>query len=249
MGDEGTILACFRDTKPSNDFESTRLVARIIQFEYVYTGPAARAGRARTPHVPIGTRVIPARIYRRLYFSRFSLSLPLSLPPLRLTCNTDITIKRMYRPPPLPSRSAFATTSQRFFSSSYTSPSFLSARISPFAFVGNGSSVIEHVCRDILISPARDNTRPHVEDIFITRDAPQIFSPSRARAPGEAFRERHEGFLYERYDADGGCGTTGGRDNPCVERPYPLSDLRASPRVSLGESWRVGTMRMSKGLR
>lgn len=38
--------ACFGDTKPSNDFESTRLVARIIQFEYVYTGPR-RTSRAR----------------------------------------------------------------------------------------------------------------------------------------------------------------------------------------------------------
>lgn len=45
-GAVGAILACLGDTEPSNDFESTRLVARIIQFEYVY-GPAARTGRAQ----------------------------------------------------------------------------------------------------------------------------------------------------------------------------------------------------------
>lgn len=78
----GAILACFGDAKPSNDFESTRLVARIIQFEYVYRACGANGPRAYI-RVPIGARVIPAYIYNgRILYTRFSRS-----------PNIDITIE------------------------------------------------------------------------------------------------------------------------------------------------------------
>lgn len=58
------LIACFRDIEPSNDSESTRLVARIIQFEYVY-GPAART-RTRGAHVRVPQfGVIPGVCIRR----------------------------------------------------------------------------------------------------------------------------------------------------------------------------------------
>lgn len=74
----GAILACFRDTKPSNDFESTRLVARIIQFEYVY-GACERAARAH-PRSHRGS--CNSRVYiQRVVLLAFS---PLPLSPSRL---------------------------------------------------------------------------------------------------------------------------------------------------------------------
>jgi len=46
----GVACLCFGDSsKPSNDFESTRLVARIIQFEYVYRGGGLRRERSAFP--------------------------------------------------------------------------------------------------------------------------------------------------------------------------------------------------------
>lgn len=161
-GGLGTILACFRDTKPSNDFESTRLVARIIQFEYVYGACGASDPRAHI-YVPIGTRVIPTCIYRGLYLLAFSLSLS----PLLHSCNIDITVKRIYRPfsscPPLPRHGA----SRRSFFHLYLSTVFLSNAARVPTFVGNGSSVIEHVCRDILIFPARAIIHARTSEIFL----------------------------------------------------------------------------------
>lgn len=67
----GAILACFRDTKPSNDFESTRLVARIIQFEYVYGACGASGPRAHI-RVPIGSSC-NSRVYiQRVVLLAFS---------------------------------------------------------------------------------------------------------------------------------------------------------------------------------
>lgn len=108
-----------------------------------------RDSRNSRVHIPWG-----------LYFSH---SLPLSLPPLLHSCNIDITIKRIYRP--------FSTCSlchvPFFIYIPLYSLYLPRARAFVPTFVGNGSSVIEHVCRDILIFPARAIIHARTSEIFL----------------------------------------------------------------------------------
>ena len=94
---------------------------------------------------------------------------------------------------------------------------------------------LSSICRDTLISPACAITHASTSKIFLQRATrlEYFFLSSRVRT--EAFKLRHEGFLYERHDADGGCGMAGGRHNPRVERAFPLPDLRAG--LSPGGGW------------
>lgn len=179
----GAILACFGDAKPSNDFESTRLVARIIQFEYVYGACGANGPRAYI-RVPIGARVIPAYITGVYIYIYIVYVYTPSHALFSRSRNIDITVESH---PPLLSRATSHVVSFSFIHHLPLSLSLvLSSRIwrvggwqemRAFASIEDGSSVTEHVRRDTLIflSSARDNTRPRVEDTSITCDAPWIF--------------------------------------------------------------------------
>jgi len=182
-GGKGAL--CFGDTKPPNDFESTRLVARIIQFEYVY-GPAAR-----TPAFP----------------SRNSRSSP-SPPPSRTRSprgarNVDITVEPHPISPLREARRGIVS----FFICTLCRLTLVLALRQPSALPRARSRVAEtrwiigyrarssrgyfNLSRAII--RVRPPPRARAKDISITRDASRIFiSPSQGgvrRPRGRLFHD------------------------------------------------------------